>query len=94
MQIRPFAFPMGPALCIAVLLTAGAQAAPSSASDPAAAPATPHHRVAPPPRPVVVTEVIPGIPERERSVTEQGKGRARGFDTRRHRAANGEYVRD
>lgn len=79
------------AVSVAALLAAGTLAAPPSGQN-TAPPG--HHRVAPPAKPLVVTEIVPGIPERERETTEQGKGRAHGFDTRRHRKPNGEYVRD
>lgn len=75
----------------AALLAAGAFAAPPSGQNTAP---PEHHRVAPPAKPLVVTEIMPGIPEHERETTEQGKGRARGFDTRRHRRPNGDYIRD
>jgi hypothetical protein len=90
-MIRSLVIRTASALCAAAALAAGAQAAPPSG--PHTAPPG-HHRVAPPARPVVVTEIMPGIPEQEKANTEQGKGRARGFDTRRHRKPNGEYIRD
>ncbi|CAN7144910.1 hypothetical protein LJR230_000013 [Trinickia sp. LjRoot230] len=88
----PLAIRLAPTVWAVALLTAGVQAAEPSA--PNAAPPSQHHRVAPPTKPIVVTEVVPGIPEQERLATEQGKGRARGFDTRRHRLPNGDYARD
>jgi hypothetical protein len=79
-----------PAIC-ALALTAGVQAA--DAPTPSNPVATEHRHVTPPPRPTVVTEIEPGIPGSVRETTEQGKGRARGFDTRRHRLPSGEYIR-
>jgi len=90
-MIRSLVIRTASAVGVAALLAGGAQAA-----QPAGLDTVPpeHHRVAPPPKPIVVTEIMPGIPEHERATTEQGKGRARGFDTRRHRKPNGEYIRD
>src|SRR5690348_2594560 len=82
-KISQLAIRVAPAVCAAALLTTGVRAAEPPASS--AVSAQLHHRVTPPPRPTVVTEVMPGIPEHERETTEQGKGRARGFDARRHR---------
>lgn|GEM_PF-4901556 len=92
MKILQLATRIAPALYAAALLTAGAQAAEPLASS-ASSSARPH-RVVPPAKPIVVTEIMPGIPERERSVTEQGKGKPRGFDARHHRLPNGNYKRD
>ncbi len=92
MKISQLAIRVAPAVCAATLLTTGVCAAEPPTSS--AGPAAQHHRVTPPPRPTVVTQVTPGIPELERETTEQGKGHGRGFDTRRHRTPNGEYVRD
>lgn len=83
---------MAPVLCAAALFAAGLQAAELSASN--TAPPAKQHRVIPPTKPIVVTEVVPGIPEHERRTTEQGKGKPRGFDTRRHRLPNGDFKRD
>lgn len=85
MKISSFAIRVASGACVVALATASAQAAEPVAS---------HHRVTPPPKPIVETQVMPGIPEPERMATEQGKGRARGFDTRRHRSPSGEYIRD
>jgi len=91
-KISQLAIRVAPAVCAAALLTTRVHAAEPPASS--AAPAHPHHRVTPPAKPVVVTEIVPGIPAHERATTEQGKGHARGFDTRRHRTPNGEYIRN
>ena len=91
MKISQLAIRVAPAVCAAALLTNSVRAAEPPASS--AAPAQ-HHRVTPPAKPVVVTEVMPGIPERERETTEQGKGHGRGFDTRKHRTPHGDYIRN
>lgn len=83
---------MAPAVCAAALFAAGIQAAGLSASN--TAPPANQHRVIPPAKPTVVTEIVPVIPEEVRMTTEQGKGKPRGFDTRRHRLPNGNYKRD
>lgn len=88
----PLTLRMAPALCAVALLSAGVQAAEPPASK--APQLGQQHRVSPPPKPTVVTEVMPGIPAQERMTTEQGKGKPRGFDTRRHRLPNGDYTRD
>jgi hypothetical protein len=90
-MIRSLVIRTASAVGVAASLAAGAQAA--QPSGPTTAPPE-HHRVAPPAKPIVVTEIMPGIPEQERANTEQGKGRAHGFDTRRHRKPNGDYIRD
>lgn len=92
MKIRQFAIHIGPVVCAAVLSTAGVHAAEPAASN--AVQTQPHHRVTAPPKPVVATEIMPGIPDPERLTIERGKGRVRGFDTRRHRLPSGEYIRD
>lgn len=92
MKILHLAIRLAPSVCVAALLTAGAQAVEPLASS--AKPSARPHRVVPPPKPIVVTEIMPGIPEHEKSVTEKGKGKPRGFDARRHRLPNGNYKRD
>lgn len=92
MKILQLSFRIAPTVCVAALLTAGAQAVEPLASNTASS--SRPHRVVPPAKPLVVTEIMPGIPEYERSVTEQGKGKPRGFDARRHRLPNGNYKRD
>lgn len=91
MKVSQLAIHAMPAIC-AFAMTAGVQAA--QAATPSVPAATERRHVTPPPRPAVVTEIQPGIPDAVRRETEQGKGRARGFDTRRHRLPSGEYIRD
>jgi hypothetical protein len=90
-MIRSLVIRTASAVGAAALLAASAFAAPPSGQNTAP---PERHRVAPPPKPLVVTEIMPGIPEHARETTGQGKGRARGFDTRRHHRANGDYIRD
>ena len=79
------------AMCV-VASTVGVQAAEATNSSPPTV--TAHRHVKPPARPTVVTAIQPGIPDEIRETTEQGKGRARGFDTRRHRLPSGDYIRN
>ena len=91
MKVSQLALHAMPVAC-AFVLSAGVQAAePATPRNPAV---TEHRHVTPPPRPTVVTEIQPGVPDSVRQRTEQGKGRARGFDTRRHRLPSGEYIRN
>lgn len=92
MKISQLAIRVAPAVCAAALLTTSVRSAEPPASS--AAPAQHHHRVTPPAKPAVVTEIMPGIPAFERETTEQGKGHARGFDTRKHRTPHGDYIRN
>lgn len=91
MKVSQLAMHAMPIAC-AFALSAGIQAAETAT--PSSPAVTEHRHVTPPSRPLVVTEIQPGIPDSVRERTEQGKGRARGFDTRRHRLPSGEYIRN
>ncbi|CAM2195892.1 Lipoprotein [Paraburkholderia kururiensis] len=67
----------------------GADARNTSAPGPAA-----HGHVVPPPRPAVVTEVVPGMPEADKRNAEREHGMAPNFRAGKYRLSNGNYERD
>ncbi|MBN3769063.1 MULTISPECIES: hypothetical protein [Burkholderia] len=54
----------------------------------------PHARVTPPPRTVVATEIMPGVPEEGKRHAEREHGRGPNFKEGKHRLSNGNFQRD